>query len=901
MNNEERGAVRLAISYILFLSTCIPYAQDVCADEGQQNWVEKHYEFDIPTSDVDVALMVLARKTRHSLIILSEDISGIRTNALKGVFQIEQALSLMLKGTGLSGGLTNRGVITISKTIIRNDGQGGLNTMKDKTKLSLLASVTSFFFGTNIATAQDQSSVEQVSTFDEIIVTAQRRNESLQDVSMAISAFSGENISERGVKSLEELTEFVPGVELFDDRGAGQPTWVIRGVGLADFNANNTPTAAIYYDDYYLTSNVLGGIGMFDIASVEVLKGPQGGLYGRNTSGGAVKVNSASPVIGETLNGFADVTYGSWNRLTAEAAMGGSISDRVAFRIAGMVDQGGGWQDSLVTPQDDNWGDRDFWAIRGQVLAQLTEEIDVKIKIEGGQNKSETTLGYAKAAYDPATGDLCASVLAGVSDPATCVTWHNITNAFALTGDYGLTPDLQSDDGSVVLSSPINRLDDNWIGLNLQVNADLGFATLTSITGYIDYNNSQVFDFDATPLTLFHEQGEANLKSWSQEFRLISNSDSKLSWILGGLYAFDEDNEFRRGSLENNVLVFPTIVDRSFTQKTESWAVYAQLDYRINENVKVHSSLRYTDEHKDYLDGDNFDVLGGFYYIEDYSIETDLKANWSGHIGVDWKPNDDLLLYTRATKGFKSGGFFGGFTFTPDELSAYSEETVYSYEVGMKSGFLNNSLRMNMAAFLYDYNDVQGFTQVFGEFTQTILTKLGNLGDARHKGIELDVMWTPEGLPGFMLQGSGAWLDAKITNSDTLTLDPEGNALTIEGNRRPFAPKWSFNLSSSYERPISEVLKAGISMNYSWRSDLADLESLSHSLSSLALLGHEGYGVLNGRIFIGAQSEKWELYLSARNLTDNNYLVRSTTDDLLSYSAFYARPMSLTAGLKVNW
>lgn len=145
---------------------------------------------------------------------------------------------------------------------------------------------------------------------EEVVVTAQKRTESVQDVSIAIRAFSEEELSNLSTNNLEELTEFVSGAELFDDRGAGQPTWVIRGVGLADFNSNNTPTAAIYYDEFYLTSNVLGGIGMFDIGRVEVLKGPQGGLYGRNTSGGAVRVMSTRPVVGEEFNGYITGSYG---------------------------------------------------------------------------------------------------------------------------------------------------------------------------------------------------------------------------------------------------------------------------------------------------------------------------------------------------------------------------------------------------------------------------------------------------------------------------------------------------------------------------------------------------------------------------------------------------------------
>ena len=168
-------------------------------------------------------------------------------------------------------------------------------------------------------------------TLEEVIVTAQKRAESLQDVPIAITAFGQQDLRNLSVANLQDLTESVSAVELFDERGSGQPTWVIRGVGLADFNANNTPTAAIYYDEFYLSSNVMGGLGLYDLDRVEVLKGPQGGLYGRNTSGGAVRVLSIRPDLEQELNGFIQGSYGRWDRAVVEGAVGGKISDTAAF------------------------------------------------------------------------------------------------------------------------------------------------------------------------------------------------------------------------------------------------------------------------------------------------------------------------------------------------------------------------------------------------------------------------------------------------------------------------------------------------------------------------------------------------------------------------------------------
>ncbi len=738
------------------------------------------------------------------------------------------------------------------------------------------------------------------SLIEEVIVTAQKRAQSLQEVSIAIAAFGEEDLKGLGATNLEEITEFVSGAELFDERGAGQPTWVIRGVGLSDFNSNNTPTAAIYYDEFYLTSNVLGGIGLFDVGRVEVLKGPQGGLYGRNTSGGAVRVLSKRPEVGEALNGYVTGTTGRWNRSGIEAVVGGSFNEKTAFRLSAMSDQGGGWQNSLATPEDDEYGDRDFSALRAQVSVELTDTMDLWVKLEGGTDRSETTLGYSRALYDANTGDFCSQAYAGNHDEQGCVTLSNLTNAFVLTpGDLGLLPSGQTLDGRHVMSNPINALDNQWAGVNVQLNWDLTFATVTAIAGYLEYDNNQRYDFDGQPLALFEETGKAELSAWSQELRLTSNSQGPLHWLAGITYAEDEDKEFRIGDLSDNVLVFPTLSERGFVQQTSSWGVYGQLDYALSETVSLNSSLRYTEEKKDLKNAFFEDLSGGFFYIEGVNKSLELDDNWSGHVGVDWTPADDLLVYGRITRGFKSGGFFGGFAFTEAELEPYREETVVSFEVGVKSSLLNKTLQLNSALFFYDYSDVQGFTQTYSPVTQTTLTKLGNLGDAEHTGAEMDIIWFPEAVEGLSFQVATAWLKAEIVNSDTIGLDQAGEQFPIEGLARTFSPEFSSSVQARYEWNVSDLL-AAVQFNYSWRDNLVDASS-SFSDIELAAFDHSGYEVLNARLSLAAEDDSWSVALIGRNLLDEVYWARASGDDLGSYISTPAKPESWAIEVNYQW
>lgn len=735
---------------------------------------------------------------------------------------------------------------------------------------------------------------------EEVVVTAQKREQSQQDIPIAIAAFSGDQLASLGTDNLQDLVEHVPGAELFDDRGAGQPTWVIRGVGLADFNSNNTPTAAIYYDEYYLTSNVLGGIGLFDLAGVEVLKGPQGGLYGRNTSGGAVQVKSRRPSL-EGPEGYISASYGRWGRYGIEAAVGAPISDTSAFRLAVMTNQDGGWQDSLATAGDDDHGDQDFSAVRAQLLFQPNDEVEVLFKIDGGENKSETTLGYARAGLSPTGPGFCPEALAGKHNEDNCLTLGNVTNLLALTpGDPGVLPSAQSRSGTRVLSEPVNQLDNSWIGFTGQVNWDLGFATLTSITGYLDYTNKQIFDFDAQPFRGLQENGRADLESWSQELRLISNTDGPLSWLFGVMYAEDEVDEFRVGDLSENVLIFSSITQRGFSQETESWAVYGQGDYQLSDQLRVNGSIRYTKEDKELKNAFHFDNIGGFFYAQGVNKSYELDSHLSGHIGIDWTPTDDALIYAKVTRGFKSGGFFGGFFFSADELDPYEEEIVWSYEVGFKTEWLDSSLRINGAVFYYDYESVQGFTQVTSPVTGTALTKLGNLGDAEHHGAELDVIWLPSAIEGLTLNLGVSVLDAEISDSNTIAIDENGMLTSIEDTTRAFSPELSYSLQARYERSVFNDLVGALQLNYSWRDDISPRDSFGTDLN-YGLFRHDGYGVLNGRLSLSDQDGRWQIALVGQNLTDKEYAARASGDDLGSYLEIPTRPFSWAIEVNYNW
>jgi len=725
---------------------------------------------------------------------------------------------------------------------------------------------------------------------DIIIVSAQKREGNIKDVPISISTFDSETLNMLGVTSLDQVTSITPGAELFDDRGAGQPTWVIRGAGLVDFNSNNTPTTAIYYDDVYLVSNALGGIGLFDVERVEVLKGPQGGLYGRNTTGGAVQVISSRPDLND-YQGYAQASYGQWNRWGIEGAVGGPIiSDKLAFRVSAKTDQNGGWQDSLATPFDDEHGDRDYNAFRGQLLFQPNPKLDITFKADIGSDNSETSLGRSVGAYDALTGDFCGPIRLSQRNDSECFSLSNIL------GDPRL-PSEQSENGSIVLSNPINRVNNDWSGYTLNLNYDLGFADLVSVSSVLDFNYIQFFDFDATPLELVSSTNsfpdiDSDIKQWSQDLHIASKGDSAFTWLLGAGYAQDSIRQIQSFSLAGLEPIFNlNFISTDFVQNTSSASIYAEVGYDITEAFNLNGSLRYTDEDKDiqyssFAAATEVDV---FPILTDIVFQESLESNFSGHLGLNWKINNQNLLYAKYSKSFKSGGFFGAFTDNPGGLRPYQEETNDAFEIGLKS-HLSDQLKLDLSAFYYNYKDVQGFASVENALFGNI-TELTNIGDAEHIGVEINSVWTPSPIPGFSLQFSGAWLEAQITESSLRAATQDDQLNRLEGLDRNFAPQFSFFINIEQKKKISENYLGSLSASYNWRDNLVTNSSQLSELD-FGLFRHDAYGLLNLRASLTNENQNWELSLLGENVTNEIYTTRATTDDGGSYQDILGRPAS---------
>jgi len=741
----------------------------------------------------------------------------------------------------------------------------------------------------------------------EIVVTAQKRAENVQDVPIAMQVFGGQALTERAIRTIDGIGASVSNTQVYQSKGASQPNWTIRGVALFDYNINNNPSTAVYVDDVYQPSLVMGAAGIFDLQRVEVLKGPQSGLYGRNALGGAVQVISNVPDDGDN-DGYVSADYGSWNRYRVEAGQTVSLGGGAALRVSGFHDgalsDGGGWQTSLASGE--KWGKPNRTAVRGVFHAEPGNGLDVQLKLYYMRDKSETPLAAANGAYDLSSSALgafvfCAPVLAGRLDNSACGTLSQIIDPAALS------PASQSGHGRRVTSQSIDRLDNSEWGGVLRVAYDFGAVKLTSITSFDHFDFGFTYDYDASELNLGGWTEAAELESLGQELRLESGSDQPFRWIAGVQYSdyrmadakiFNwSDNFFVQGAFDFIPLQpEDAFLDVSYRQSTKYLGLYGQFDYDLTPELTLTGSLRYSHETTKYRDGQDGFAAIGFQLLSGLSGTYRLDDHWTGKTTLTWKPERGKLLYATVSRGYKSGGVFGGFPQTDEDVIPYKEEIMWAYEAGFKTDWFDRLLQVNGAVFYYDHDDIQAFTTLPSTLTPgQFVFRLANVGDGYHLGAELDATIRP--FAGLSLGGSVGYLKAKVNKSDVSFFTFDNQEIPWQGLPIDFAPKWSATAHAEYAFGLTPDLTAKLGIDYNYRSALVRPTTAVDQ----ALRGIAGYGIANARISISSDAHDVTLGLWSKNLFNKAYIADKSNDGLGSFYQIYGEPRSIGVSLSKRW
>lgn len=748
-----------------------------------------------------------------------------------------------------------------------------------KNNLPLAVACTAFSFG-----MLPQASAQEASgafVLDEIIVTATKRAKGQQDIGLSVAAISGDQVRNLGINDVEGVIGQIPGTG-FNNVAGGIPVVIIRGVGLQNFRINDTPTTAIYVDEVYQTSIAEAFATIFDVERVEVLKGPQGGLYGRNAVGGAMQVISAKPNFDE-LEGYLSLGYGRYNRLETEAAISGPISEKVAYRFSGKAITSDDTYFRSVTGNFDH-GEEERWSVRGQIELRPSDDVNLLFKVHGGEDTSELALARPVGMFrrlglglsdllgvgssadgailnaQPATTNLssiCDAVLNGGRDSATCEVLDGSTpDELGITSRYD----------SAVASKP--QLDNAWWGTSLLATINFGNYTLTSITAYDDFDHGRYLDADVVATVQQEIDYHTTIEAWSQEFRLGYDDGGAFSWILGVNYAEDTQVEDTPLYTETGILRTQigglTLAQQNYKQKTKAKSVYGRSDWRFVEDVNLVIEARYTEEKK-YFDG-------GVVLPQVGAVLSDIDSSesyndLSGKVALEYSVTDDALLYASVSKGFKSGGFFGGFATSNDQLVPFENEKILAYEAGFKTDWPEQFLRINGSLFYYDRSDVQANAR--DPMGIVAVARLTNIGDVETYGGELEAVWSPT--QNLTLQGGLAYLKSEVTSSDLTTSNIFRTSIleTYEGARMPNQPEFSANLLARYETEVSSSLLGSVQMEYSYRSE-QDLQIVVMPLES-AILTEDGYNLVNLRASLGSIDKGWKVSAFITNLFDAEY------------------------------
>ena len=709
-------------------------------------------------------------------------------------------------------------------------------------------------------------------TLTEIVVTAQKREQNLQEVPVAVDAFSGGELSDSGLVQPLELAAMTPNLSTKNAVGNTAPIFALRGIGLNDFATNGTQPVGVYLDEVYLVNNSQLSFQMMDLERVEVLKGPQGTLYGRNTTAGAVNFITNKPT--PKFDARVSLTGGEWQLFGAEAYVNGALTDTLSgrFSMAGERQLKGFFVNDVT---GENWGQSRRANWRGQLLWDYGRT-HVLANLHGGVDKSDDW--YYKWVAEAVPGQTLVS-----------------TQLAALAAQQN--PNIFHDSHTF---SPQPYIDNLSNGLAVALDHDYGPATLKSITAIEDLEYARTEDYGSLPLPNGWNYYPGHLLQYSQELRLTSNGEQAWNWIVG---AFVGHDRLRENDLYNELFnpVYSTyIFNENYLQNTTSAALFSHNEIRLTDALRLTLGMRYTDEQKHYTGGTI--ALGGDHSSNPFFpngsvcmptclVDTVLRYHEpTGKVGLDYR-FDNVMLYSSYSRGYKSGGVTGFYVTDVGAKAPYNPEFINAYEVGFKSSWAGNKLRLNGALFYYDYKDLQAFG-VLPNAQGALEFRIFNIAKSRVDGLELESSWLP--FAGFKWDLGLGLLDSKVLESNIQTIAPSGAFVGIVGNRLGNAPNLELDSSMSYHWTTAGSLSASVAIDANWRG------GTFYYVQGDPRQFEPAYVLINPRLTLGSSSDVWKVSLWAKNVT-NKYYFREIFNDGGSVIGFPAAPREIGLTFSYHW
>lgn len=711
----------------------------------------------------------------------------------------------------------------------------------------------------------------------EIVVTAQRRQQSLQDVPIAVSAFSGEELAAKQIRATIDIPRLVPNMVGATNVGIGSAnSYFIRGLGNTESIATFDPPVGTYVDDIYVSRQNANNFAFFDVDRIEVLRGPQGTLFGRNTTGGALNVILKKP--SETFGGYVEAGYGAYDKWVGRASVDVPLSEKILSKFSVFGSRTDGYVRNLTTGERNN-GAKGY-GVRGALRFLPTENITWDVSADFIRDNS-------------------------VNLPSTLIDGKLYSNTGLSSDAAGLATLVAGRKANFVLQNITKNLS---FTSNLQI--ELGGATLAFITGYRDLKQDYLSDlFDGKYATGgFAIVNAGRFKQFSQEVKINGSISDSLQYTAGMFYIHENNTtDFADVfTVDLGTFGFPLVLaDRVLDNKTSAPAVYAQFDYKPTDSLTLTVGARYTSEKKTVrvTPNSNPALFGLPYGSADISAAgiplRDRTKELTPRIAVEYRPDKDVMLFASATKGFRSGGW-NARALSAENFLQFGPEKVWSYEAGFRTELLDRTLRLNATAF---YTDVNGFQVPLGfvDSTGAINFVTQNGSDFRNYGLEAEAVLVP--VTGLSLFANLGLQRAKYLNPDASIVaqqascrsgtaascgqgivDPQGNLATPQRT-----PKFSLALGGTYDAAIGDyILTPAANASYQSRN----------TVGSAGVPGDyvDGEWLVGASLTFKPQDGPWKIAVECANCFDNNFIASNFPPGFKFYNM--PRTWQLTAGFK---
>ncbi len=822
---------------------------------------EQVYSFDIPSQKLPNALEALADQSGAHMIVPFDLAQSRYANSVVGRYTLAEALDRLLDNTGLSGDLFQKRVIIIS--LLEKNVMAAKDAIPAKRR-GVAAGVFASVLAANAAIGQEAP--KKSLTLEEIIVTAQKREQNAQDVGIAITAFDQSSLESAGINDVSRLDLVTPGLS-FAQRGNDFKI-TIRGANAENTFRDVSPPVGVFVDGVYKPTASQAGAAFFDVQRVEVLKGPQGTLFGRNTLGGAINVITNKPSVDDFGYGI-DVTTGSYAHFKPEFFINAPLSDSFAVRLAGMYEIRDGYVENHGPGKD--LAEVDKRNIRLSALWNVSEDLDLLATLLHYETGGTSLSSFGYQSLGTLRNETGATDNNGTHDPINAR--YGSLGARTDSGPWDIYRDGDYD------------LDNEETVITLEANWDLGSVAVKSITSYTDFTNFSSADSDFSENLFAQEQYEETLEGFTQEIQLISNKeDAALEWVLGAFYADEEYNQtFMRipvmGEIANDGSrlpaegrclnqLFATAGDPtapvpcpSFTGNgmptVESVGVFGQATYHFSDSFRATVGARWNQDDKS-LNRDIWIAAGD----PDESTNFE-KVTWRA--GFEWNMREDNMLYATVSTGFLSGGH--NFNRTH-----FDQQEVTAYEIGMKNRFADNRVQLNVAAYLNDFTNLLASALVVDPVTGSIQIFAANGGEIEARGFEAELLAIP--IENLTMGATLSWQDSEygdflISNSfieGSNTPAEAGNTIQQRGKQTPWAPDIAGSLFAAYDVNTSVgVLTPMIQLAYSG-------EHWTTGLQQHILADQDAYVKTDLRLRWQPNNPSWSIEAFVENVTEEEVL-----------------------------